>query len=115
MAAACTGVGVENFAAMSSLLQYKERSVILRNFAFCFLAGGARRAHTKCRVSAAMRIASLVLDYAKNVRRKLRRVISEGLLTRGTAQHNRGIKRKNSVAQYLGGLWEFKRCRDGAK
>jgi hypothetical protein len=56
--------------------------------------------HTeKIRAGAMACIASLILNYAENVRRIRRAGILRTYETRGTAQHNRGIKRKKSIAQ----------------
>jgi hypothetical protein len=61
------------------------------------LAEGWRRAHVK-RCDSAEFIASLILDYAEDERRKLEAGISVlRVLPRGAAQHNRGIKRNQSI------------------
>ena len=54
-------------------------------------------------MSAAIAIAGLILNYAENVRRKRRAgILRLSVETRGTAQHNRCIKRTNSVPHNRG-------------
>ena len=74
--------------------------VVLRNFAFSFLAGaGHRSTHTNFCDDATAPTARLLFNYAENVRRKRRRVFSDQTTNQRTAQHNRCSKRKESITQ----------------
>ena len=56
-------------------------------------------------------LASLILDYAEDVRRKLKGGYSQiRSCTRGTAQHNRNIKRKGSITRISVKRWENNAC-----
>src|SRR5262249_34261810 len=75
----------------------KEILSVLRNFACAFLLARSRRAHRRYASAATVLTASLLLNYAENLRRQRRADILRSE-ARGAAQHNRGIKRKHSIS-----------------
>src|SRR5262249_22533835 len=102
MAAACTGVGIENPAALSR--SFREGVTESSEKLFILLSCRRDRAipTQKMQVSAAISNAGLFLDYAEDERRKRRAgILRSSELTRGTALHNRSIKRTNSVSHIL--------------